>query len=368
MTMPRSSLISLPDTPWYHIVSRCVRRAFLCGEDRITGQNFEHRRGWIESRIQELAAIFAIDVAAYAVMSNHYHIVVRVDVERPQSWSPEEVLSRWSRLFTGPPLIQRYLSSERDEMSPELQNQVLDLVETYRERLYDLSWFMRVLNETIARRANAEDNCKGRFWEGRFKSQALLDDQALLSAMAYVDLNPIRAGLAETPEQCDFTSVKRRVRDLSADSMPSTKPASALQQGPSITSRARCRFDILRPDSQLQDLTTAPLMPFDPSQSVATAVPFAFADYLELVNYIGRALHPNKSGCIPDKTPALLERLEISLDGFIQHADHLLQEFSYAVGTPENLHHLASSRQHQYLRGISAAREMFECRGTADVA
>ncbi len=94
MTRPRSALISLPDTPWYyHVVNRCVRRVFLCGHDAHTGQNFEHRRGWVETRIRELSSVFAIDVAAYAVMNNHYPIVLR----------------RWTPLFTGPLLVQRYL-------------------------------------------------------------------------------------------------------------------------------------------------------------------------------------------------------------------------------------------------------------------
>ena len=94
MPYPRSSLVSPDATPWYHVISRCVRRAFLCGEDTVTGRNYEHRRGWIVERLEELAEVFAIDVAAYAVMSNHAHLVVRVDAERAQEWSQEEVLRR----------------------------------------------------------------------------------------------------------------------------------------------------------------------------------------------------------------------------------------------------------------------------------
>ena len=109
MPYPRSSLVSLDATPWYHVISRCVRRAFLCGEDLATGRNFEHRRGWIVERMEQLAGVFAVDVAAYAVMSNHFHQVVRVDAERAQAWSDVEVLRRWTKLYTGPELVQQYL-------------------------------------------------------------------------------------------------------------------------------------------------------------------------------------------------------------------------------------------------------------------
>jgi hypothetical protein len=105
MTSPRSALVSLEDAPWYHCVSRCVRRAFLCGEDRFSGMNLNHRRGWIAERVKQLAGIFAIDVAAYAIMSSYYHIVVRIDRERALGWSLEEVLERWTRLFSGPLLV-----------------------------------------------------------------------------------------------------------------------------------------------------------------------------------------------------------------------------------------------------------------------
>ncbi|NMM81099.1 hypothetical protein B2J86_09215 [Acidovorax sp. SRB_14] len=160
------------------------RRAFLCGHNHHSGQSFEHRRGWIAMRIKELAHIFAIDVAVYAVMSNHYHVVVHVDSTRAQQWSTEEVLQRWTQLFTGPLLVQRYLSQARAAMGDSELEKVHELAETFRARLFDLSWYMRVLNESPARQANAEDDCTGRFCEGRFKSQALLDEQALLAVLA----------------------------------------------------------------------------------------------------------------------------------------------------------------------------------------
>ncbi len=75
MTKARRQLIDLQQTPYYHCICRCVRRAFLCGEDHLTGKNYEHRKAWVVERLALLADIFAIDVASFAVMSNHYHIV-----------------------------------------------------------------------------------------------------------------------------------------------------------------------------------------------------------------------------------------------------------------------------------------------------
>jgi REP element-mobilizing transposase RayT len=145
------------------------------------------------------------------VMSNHYHILVRVDREPALDWSRDEVLERWTRLFSGPSLVTRYLSDARGGMTTAEIAKMKELGEAYRSRWHDLSWLMRTLNEHIARQANADHGVKGRFWEGRFKSQALFDERALLAAMAYVDLNPVRAGIAETPELSDYTSIQERV-------------------------------------------------------------------------------------------------------------------------------------------------------------
>jgi REP element-mobilizing transposase RayT len=357
MTRPRSALVSLEDTAWYHCVTRCVRRAFLCGEDRATGQNFEHRRGWIARRIKELAHIFAIDVAAYAVMSNHYHVVAHIDRDRALAWSAEEVLLRWTQLFTGPLLVVRYLSPARAEMGQAELAMVYEMAETYRARLHDLSWFMRVLNESLARQANAEDDCTGRFWEGRFKSQALIDEQALLAVMAYVDLNPVRAGMAETPETSDYTSIQERLGfvpiavHLADEGLLLAEP---LKPEPLVSA-----------SSTPAALPQAMLMPFDATARTTWAVPFGLQDYVELVEWTGRLVHPAKRGAIAAAQPEILARMGIDGEAFIELSAHFLKAFGSAVGAPEQLANLCARRQTRFLHGMRAARKVFGAQGVS---
>ncbi|MDD3019334.1 MAG: transposase [Comamonas sp.] len=362
MTRPRSSLISLADTPWYHVVNRCVRRAFLCGHDAASGSNFDHRRGWIETRIRELASVFAIDVAAYAVMSNHYHAVLRVDTARAQALSDDEVLRRWTQLFTGPLLVQRYLSGlPAEPLGQSERDKVAEFAALYRQRLADVSWFMRVLNETIARQANAEEGCKGRFWEGRFKSQALLDEQALLAAMAYVDLNPIRAGMAQSLEDSAHTSIAARLAELQGRAFePVQAPVVAPEVVDEIDASPARTLPGLLSEVEISALPEAPLMPFDPTSGFAQAVPFGLEEYLDLVDTMGRAVHPSKRGAIPASTPPLLGRLGMDAEAFIASADHFFKNFASAVGTPAKLIELAAHRQQRCLRGLAAARRVLQ--------
>ena len=181
MTKPRKEQVCLEETPYYHCICRCVRRAFLCGEDKVTGQSFEHRKQWVVDKIHFLSSVFAIDVCAYAVMSNHYHLVLKVNKKEVEAWSNEDVVLRWKQLFSGHVMVDRWLT--KPDITEAEKKQALVIIDTWRNRLYDLGWYMRCLNESIAVQANKEDNCKGRFWEGRFKSQALLDETALLACM-----------------------------------------------------------------------------------------------------------------------------------------------------------------------------------------
>ena len=99
MPRARKHLVCLSNTPYYHVSSRCVRRALLCGVDQHTGKNYEHRRGWIEDRVRVLASLFSLELCAYAVMSNHYHLVVKLNPNEASRWSDDEVLDR---SFAGP--------------------------------------------------------------------------------------------------------------------------------------------------------------------------------------------------------------------------------------------------------------------------
>jgi hypothetical protein len=99
MTYPRLQTVD-SDTPgFFHCMSRCVRRAFLCGEDVYSGRSYEHRKTWVEERLLALAECFAVGLYAYAVMSNHVHIVLHVDPQVAKAWSEEEVAERWVRVF-----------------------------------------------------------------------------------------------------------------------------------------------------------------------------------------------------------------------------------------------------------------------------
>ncbi len=197
----------------YHCINRCVRRAYLCGHDPVSGKDFEHRRQWIQDRMQFLAGQFGVDVLGFAVLSNHLHVVLRNRPDVVQTWSDIEVARRWWNVF---PKRRDREGNAKEPTSIELQMIMIDPAKLaeIRQRLSSVSWFMRCLAERIARMANFEESCRGSFWEGRYKCVPLLDEAALVACLAYVDLNPIRARVAETPETSRFTSVYERIQAL----------------------------------------------------------------------------------------------------------------------------------------------------------
>jgi REP element-mobilizing transposase RayT len=296
MARPRQTIVSLDDTPYYHCCSRVVRKAFLCGIDNTTGENHEHRREWVDARILELATIFAIEICAYAVMSNHLHIVLKVNADKVASLSDKAVLVQWHKGFKGTLLTQKFVNNE--DLNDFEIGTVNDCISEYRRRLIDISWFMRSLSEPIARQANKEDSCTGRFWEGRFKSQALLDEAAVLACMAYVDLNPIRAKMATSPETSDHTSIQRRIHSAIKGEQP------------------------------------AELLPFvgDEHLNMPDGLLFSVEDYIMLVEDTGRIIREDKRGAISSSSQDILNRLNIPAENWLKITTEFGHLFKGPVG------------------------------------
>ena len=321
MPQPRKTLISLSDTPFYHCMSRCVRRAFLCGIDDYSGTSYEHRRDWLEEKLHQTADAFAIKLCAYAVMNNHYHVVLHVRSDVASSWSNYDVAERWHRLFSGSRLSQQFvMGGALSKAEQELLNKDISV---WRQRLTNISWFMRIVNESIARRANAEDKCTGHFWEGRFKSQALLDDQALLSCMAYVDLNPIRAKIAKTPETSEFTCLQQRI-----DALKLNKP----------------------PKATIED--------FVGSKTEEMGLPFTLTDYLELADWTGRILREDKRGSIDESLPPILERLGFNDKKWLILSTSFENQFSHWVGQEQTVKKIYKNNKYQRIPSTKVYRSL----------
>jgi hypothetical protein len=189
----RAETVVADEVGVYHCVQRVVRRAFLCGVDPLSGNSYDHRRSWIRDRLESLAGLFGLEIAAFAVMSNHLHLILRIRPDVVALWSDQEVSRRWLALFPGrlgnkpdptsvlaafpgptaeqarptsPPTPAQPLGREAtDPLEQAIAMLTADPVlrATIRGRLSSLSWFMRALAEPIARRANREDHCSGRF-------------------------------------------------------------------------------------------------------------------------------------------------------------------------------------------------------------
>ena len=202
-----------------HAIQRCVRKAFLAGRDDRTGVDYSFRREWIRRRMEALASVFGIDVLTYAIMSNHLHVILRNRPDVVATWSDEEVAVRWLRVFPGRRLEEQ-LAEPTDSDVKRLAADA-ERLSVVRCRLSDISWFMRALSEPIARLANKQDECTGRFWEGRFKAQRIVDDAGLLACAMYVDLNPVRAALADSPDGAVFTSAYDRIQAEQGEQIPS---------------------------------------------------------------------------------------------------------------------------------------------------
>jgi REP element-mobilizing transposase RayT len=278
-----------------------------------------------------LAGIFAIEVCAYAIMENHYHTILRTRPDIVATWSNREVAVRWLTLFPN-------YSRKKDIVAPPSEDSICaladntDRIAVLRKRLSSISWFMGRLNEFIARAANKEDAVKGRYWESRFKCRPLLDTAAIAACMVYVDLNPIRAGLAATPEQSDFTSIQERIHTWHRQ----TSPSAAI------------------PNIDLTVLSAAWLCPI-PSDILQMTE----AEYFDLVDKSGRILRSSKPGAIDADLAPMLLRIGIKPESWPDTVSRFGSKFHVAAGLVSSLRSFAGQIGRRWLAGVSAARIAF---------
>jgi REP element-mobilizing transposase RayT len=374
MALPRSKYVKDGQEGVYHCFSRCVRRAFLYGYDAFTQRDFSHRKTWLVDRLRHLAAIFAIEVCAYAIMENHYHSILRTRPDIVATWSDREVATRWLELFPQKHRINGKAISPLEEQISALVN-CPECIAKLRKRLCSLSWFMGRLNEFIARAANKEDQVKGRFWESRFKCQVLLDEAAIAACMVYVDLNPIRAGLAATPEESDFASIHERLRAWQKETMISAcipKDVSQVIQAESFGGNMQKLDDmadisntisrsIFAMRNSLDDLTASAcwLCPIQSGSQRRGILQMTPSEYFDLLDRTGRIIRSDKRGSIDsDLTPILL-RIGVIPEAWPRTVSRFGSEFRLAAGRLPNLRNFANQFGRRWLKGIAMARAAF---------
>lgn len=364
MAMPRSKYVRDGEEGVYHCYSRCVRRAFLCGFDPVTGRDFSHRKTLIVHRLHFLASIFAVDVCAYSVMDTHLHNVLRLRPDIAAAWSDLEVATRWITL-----------SPKKKKIPLDVQISALrdcpQRIAVLRRRLSSLSWFMKQLNEYIARAANKEDKVKGHFWESRFKCQALLDDAAIVAGMVYVDLNVIRAGQAPTPEDSDFTSIQERIRNWRKEVMAhSSLPANAPQNLNSDSSDKPARngddetftpsishnFSITEPPA---DTSTDWLCPIQSALQRRGILQMPETDYFDLVDRTGRILRADKRGAIDPSLSPILLRIGANPQKWLDTVANFDSKFRLVAGRLASLRAFAQLLGKQWFIGVASARTAF---------
>ena len=334
-----------------HVISRCVRQAWLCGKDKATGRDYEHRRGWVRERLQQLAGVFAVEVCAYAIMSNHSHMVLWCRPGVAATWSPEEVARRWLMVF-GPRrrgwTDQEIAGFAKDEKQ----------IAKWRGRLSSVSWFMRCLNEYIARQANKEDGCKGRFWEGRFRSQLLADDGAVLACMAYVDLNPVRAKKAGSLEESEFTSAKDRITGKRGRAkVTKTEDSRGGEDGSTGREGAGEAEEIARALEEAEaDLW---LCPMGEGAGRQTVLDLSLDGYLAMVEWTGQAIRADKRGVLPEGTRTMLEQMELDVDAWVETVREFGRIFHRVAGKEQRLRERAGERGQRWVAGVRRGRGVY---------
>lgn len=325
--VPRSNVFSPCEVAIAHLSNRVVRRCFLFGKDVLTGANYDHRKGWIDELIQHFAANFGIDLLAFALMSNHLHLVLRSRPDVVETWSDAEVARRWLMICR---CIKKDANPDAHPTDAEISRicNSPHRVKEVRLRLSDFSWWMRLLCQRIAQRANQEDKATGKFWESRFNGVRICDEASLLACAAYVDLNPIRAAMATKLETSEYTSVKRRIEAL-LTKIDAAEAALDDQTGQADAFLAPLSIN------EHQDEPGPRPSKAGKRCSDKGFLPMSTQAYLELLDWTARTCILGKKGKTPCYLPPVLVRLKISSATWEELVTSFGKLFRQVAGHPE---------------------------------
>jgi hypothetical protein len=343
--LPRRETIDPSEIVIAHICNRTVRKCFLMGHDANSGKNFDHRKAWIEEYLRQFAAHFGIDLLGFAILSNHFHLILRTRPDVVATWSDEEVALRWMMLC---PHRRNSDGSPCQPTEPEIKSIAGCPVKTkeIRERLSSISWWMRLLCQRIAMRANREDGENGRFWQDRYRATVLADEASLLACAAYVDLNPIRAAMCENLEESDHTSVQRRIeanREETANK-ESTGACDSFLAPLSIDERADA---------------IGPCISLSPNRcSDKGFLAMSLEDYLLLLDWTARQSVAGKRGKTPECVPPILKRLGIAQTSWCELVSDFGKLFSCVAGKPTVVDSLRTPHGHRRMYLRRRAREL----------
>ncbi len=247
------------------------------------------------------------------------------DPLEPLKWTDEEVAERWLMAYPGRLGLPE--NTKLREMKKQAIMAAVDKLKSYRKRLGSLSWFMSRLNEPIAKQSNAEDYCTGKFWEGRYSAQALLDETAVFSCMAYVDLNPVRAKITEKLEDSKNTSIKKRLENIQKS------------QG-----KSQLNKNIEAISGQIKQQRIFMLL----------------KDYIQLVEWTGKSIaHPNKAS-IPEHITPILQRLNLQQGHWLKQIENYSSNYCHVVGSVEKIREKAAKLKRRCFHGIAAAKLLYE--------
>ncbi|SMP62288.1 hypothetical protein SAMN06265222_107284 [Neorhodopirellula lusitana] len=367
-----------------HAVQRCVRRAFLAGVDAQTGKDYSFRKEWIRRRMEALASVFGIDVLSYAVMSNHLHVILRNRPDVVASWTDAEVAIRWLRVFPGRRMEEHLAEPTEHEVKVLTGN--ADRIAEIRQRMSDISWFMRSLAEPISRLANKQDECTGRFWEGRFKAQRIVDEAGLLACSMYVELNPVRAAIESDPEKAMHTSAfdriqgsqGKRINSAAFDlkPIPTEEAARRIRETPVEELREQQRAKKRNPTGKRirRDAWLAPLT-LSPSKLAADAevnrdglrasdkgfLHVSIRDYLRLLRWTAKQSVDGIAANVPDSLASTLTQLGIDASMWRDLVWQWQRYFgkSICVGSPESMRKDAQRFGKHHHRGQASASACF---------